>query len=325
MTRQYHTTTSSRERNRVHAQKTRQRKKEQMNTLKNQAWELKEEQLRLRQTINDKATATILVCLFAEQGPCSKNAILATGTQSLLEEDPAVEELLRRPCEEIPDSTKIPELPALILPGQHASKKMRANRIALDVPSKENPAEHLVHQRCCTSATGGTSIDDIDYELLGRDRSQCTPAELDLIRRERNRMHAKRTRDRKRLYTEQLGQVCRQLQDENHLLHEHLRKLDPLHVVPPPPGGAASYAATVSTQSSPKMGPSSRDSPSDLSTISLLLHPETVAMEPSTVQLLFDQQVTTLLMAAASSLNEISDTALECDFSEPRPAKRSRF
>ena len=50
--------------------------------------------------------------------------------------------------------------------------------------------------------------DGIDYALLSRDRNKCTQAELDQIRRERNRMHAKRTRDRKKV-RRQLGAKLR--------------------------------------------------------------------------------------------------------------------
>ena len=40
--------------------------------------------------------------------------------------------------------------------------------------------------------------DDIDFDLLSKDRSQCTSAELDQIRRERNRLNSRRSRERKR-------------------------------------------------------------------------------------------------------------------------------
>ena len=45
---------------------------------------------------------------------------------------------------------------------------------------------------------------DIDLELMRKDRSQCTQLELEQIRRERNRMHAKRTRVRKKVQMEEL-------------------------------------------------------------------------------------------------------------------------
>lgn len=48
---------------------------------------------------------------------------------------------------------------------------------------------------------------DVDFELLTRDRSSCTSRELDLIRRERNRMHAKRTRMRKKKMLQEMESV----------------------------------------------------------------------------------------------------------------------
>jgi len=166
-----------------------------MQNLTHRADELKQEQIRLRQSINEKNTANILVGLFTSND--------SSGEQV---EDPRVEALLRRPTEEIPDAAKLPELPALILPGQHNSKKHKATGT---VSSKDDLPD-----------------DGIDYELLGKDRSKCTPEELDQIRRERNRMHAKRTRDRKRLFMEEMAEMCKQLEDENEILQDHLDGLN---------------------------------------------------------------------------------------------------
>lgn len=202
---QQRNSSSSRERNRIHARKTRQRKKEQMQNLQERAQELKQEQLCLKQIINEKNTASILVGLFAT----STNKAQQQGQQGEVFEDPRVEALLRRSVEDIPDATKIPELPALILPGQHASRKARAEA------------------KNCAAKDSDLPNDGIDYDLLGKDRSKCTPDELDRIRRERNRMHAKRTRDRKRMYMEEMGEMCRQLEEENDLLLNHLKDIDP--------------------------------------------------------------------------------------------------
>jgi len=232
----FRTSLSSRERNRIHARKTRQRKKEQLQTLQSRANELKEEQIRLQQIINDKNTARILVGLFATSKnqpttndgeynthPERKDDHPSTTSLTLQDpvgpEDPQVEALLRRKVEDIPDSSRISELPSLILPGQHASKKLKEQ--AIDPTSSSHLLSH--------DAAATSSDDGIDYELLGKDRSKCTKEELDRIRRERNRMHAKRTRDRKRLFLEELGELCRQLQEENLLLRNHLQRLDPHH------------------------------------------------------------------------------------------------
>jgi hypothetical protein len=183
----------------MHARKTRQRKKEHIQLLQSRAEDLKKEQLKLRQLINEKTTATILVGLFFTE---EKKEIIKA-------EDPKIEGLLCRPIDDIPCASMVPELPALILPGQHKAKK-RAKASA-SVP------EHVAS----TNAQHELPDDGIDYELLGKDRSKCSPAELDQIRRERNRMHAKRTRDRKRMFMEEMEGIIKKLQQENALLHLH--------------------------------------------------------------------------------------------------------
>jgi Basic region leucine zipper len=175
-----------------------------MQTLQGKADVLKSEQIRLKQVINEKNTASILVGLFATSGSAKG---ISAGDEK---EDPRIEELLRRATSDIPDSTNVTELPSLILPGQHASKKMRASSVAED--------------------SDGYLEDGIDYGLLGKDRSKCSAEELDQIRRERNRMHAKRTRDRKRMFMEELGEICRKLEEENEILRVHLRKIDPDYI-----------------------------------------------------------------------------------------------
>lgn len=251
-----------------------------MQTLQTKADELKAEQLKLKQIINEKNTATILVRLFAE------------GSQpdtASHDEDPLVESVLRRPQEEIPDASTIPELPALILPGQHASKKIRANM--------QNSSE---------SFNCDLSLDGIDYELLGRDRSQCTTDELDLIRRERNRMHAKRTRDRKRIFTEKLAEICRQLEEENTLLHLHLKKIDPDYHYDPP---SRKSTPASSNQSSPTMQPMSRNR-GNVSSLSLISQSSDGSQNNNRRKSINDgQMIQSLLKAAEQEFHEISDTS----------------
>jgi Basic region leucine zipper len=188
----------------MHARKTRQRKKQAMQALQLQLEALKEDQIRLRQSINEKNTANILVGLFSSDGTKG------------VEDNPDVEILLRRQPEDIPDASNIPELPALILPGHHNSKKSSQAGFSF---SSENDADDVV---------GPDSVfpdDGIDYQLLRKDRSKCTAAELDQIRRERNRMHAKRTRDRKRIMVEEMEKIIRKLEKENDILQLHLQSL----------------------------------------------------------------------------------------------------
>eukprot|EP00985_Skeletonema_marinoi_P003471 scaffold1495_cov117-Skeletonema_marinoi.AAC.2 len=220
----YRTSVFSRERNRMHARKTRQRKKEHMQKLQNRADELKLEQIRLKQCINEKNTANILVGLF-QTGEDSAAADGSDDTETAVSMDPQVEVLLKRPTEEIPDASKIPELPALILPGQHTKRQSSS--------SNDGASEDNTPTAAAPAADGegvtipeGEQEDGIDYVLLGKDRGSCTPAELDQIRRERNRMHAKRTRDRKRIFMEEMETMIKQLEDENALLQGHMDKLN---------------------------------------------------------------------------------------------------
>jgi Basic region leucine zipper/bZIP transcription factor len=294
MSRTYRTTDISRERNRVHAQRTRLRKKEHMQTLQSKADELKAEQLKLRQIINEKNTATILVRLFAEG---------SSPDSACQDEDPLVESVLRRSQEDIPDASTIPELPALILPGQHASKKIRANM-----------------QNTTDSFSCELSLDGIDYELLGRDRSQCTPEELDLIRRERNRMHAKRTRDRKRIFTEKLAEICRQLEDENTLLHMHLKKIDPDYQYEPP---SRKSTPTSSNQSSPTMQPMRRDHGS-VSSLSLISQSSDGSQNNRRKMINDGQMIHSLLKAAEREFHEISDTSGKDHDEQHLTSKRQR-
>lgn len=245
----------SRERNRMHARKTRQRKKEHMQKLQNRADELKVEQIRLKQCINEKNTASILVGLF-QTGEDSAAADGSDDTETVVSMDPQVEVLLKRPTEEIPDASKIPELPALILPGQHTKRKSTSSNDGTSEDKTPTAAASAADQEGVIPE--GEQEDGIDYVLLGKDRGSCTPAELDQIRRERNRMHAKRTRDRKRIFMEEMETMIKQLEDENALLHGHLDKLNennPDENIAAAELLAATAALTPPPTISPELGP----------------------------------------------------------------------
>jgi len=180
-----------------------------MQNLQDRVDELKQKQIQLKQTIHEKNTANILLGMFCKEKGESGDV------------DPRVEDLLKRSAEDIPDASKIPELPALILPGQHSGKKKMG--------TSSSAAEEMAmaqHEAILALPVAGNPNDGIDYELLGKDRSKCTPAELDKIRRERNRMHAKRTRDRKRIFMEEMEVMIKQLEGENQVLQSHLNSLD---------------------------------------------------------------------------------------------------
>jgi len=237
----YRTSHVSRERNRMHARKTRQRKKEHMQKLQGRADELKQEQIHLKQAINEKNTANILVGIFQNSGGGSSDDADTDTT------NPEVEILLKRSVDDIPDASKIPELPALILPGQHTGKRKSSSTTdnESDGDNKEVPKEE--------------QLEGIDYNLLSKDRSSCTPAELDQIRRERNRMHAKRTRDRKRIFMEEMEVMIKQLESENALLLEHATKINAY--IPSAEEEAEQFPQPITPELAPMVAPSSTTAP----------------------------------------------------------------
>mmetsp|Transcript_35439 Transcript_35439/g.82196 ORF Transcript_35439/g.82196 Transcript_35439/m.82196 type:complete len:349 (-) Transcript_35439:428-1474(-) len=217
-------TVLSRERNRMHARKTRQRKKEHMMHLQARADQLKDEQLQLKQIIDEKNTASILLVMAGFANGPGDPGLPAVAMSA------AVEALVRRPNSDIPDSSKISELPEI--PPLFGLKRKR-NMSDVDSPSTDastTPADDGAQTQEDFEAflkAGNFPDDGIDYALLAKDRSRCTTAEIDQIRRERNRMHAKRTRDRKRLYMEEMEKVINQLEEENIVLKDHVGLFSP--------------------------------------------------------------------------------------------------
>jgi len=192
--------TRSRERNKMHARKTRQRKKEHMTLLESRVEDLKKEQMNIKLRIKEKNTANILIGMFASSGNDTQPFLC--GSKAMI--DPKIDALLKRKEEDTPDASKIPDLPALILPGNH-NKRRKVEATSTTICAEQEYPD-----------------DGIDYDLLGKDRTSCSPEELDKIRKERNRMHAKRTRDRKRIFMEEMEKIIKQLESENELLHQHL-------------------------------------------------------------------------------------------------------
>lgn len=208
----------SRERNKVHARRTRQRKKEHMQVLVTKAADLKQKQISLKSVINEKNTANILLAMFSPDSSSDpKDA----------NKDVKIEILLKRSNKEIPDASQISELPALVLPGHSNYRKKEIS---------------------CITDESHYPNDGIDYELLTKDRSKCTTFELDKIRKERNRMHAKRTRDRKKRFMDEMEKIIQKLESENDLLSKRLQGLDGSHA-------PLSGDSTPLLASSPNLGP----------------------------------------------------------------------
>merc|ERR1719491_981808 len=159
--------------------------------------------MQLKKLINDENTANILLVICRNKSGDKPN-----GQSNQV--DPVVGEILNRAFEEIPTVSKVSSLPALILPRQGRKGKCSSSEVLEDERKKNSQNVKVTN-------------DGIDYELLAKDRSLCSVAELDKIRRERNRMHAKRTRDRKRMFLDDMETTIKQLEAENDKLRNHVK------------------------------------------------------------------------------------------------------
>lgn len=170
----------NRERNRLHARKTRQRKKQHVQELQLKIWGLRQERQRLLQHVQEHRTAGVLLALSCSpsrcvQGTPSQQHGASTGAAPVARdwsrELASHEETLRKITQEFESMDG----------GQHAGED--------------------------GSVTGGAALDEKNGGPKGggvasASAQKGTLADRTALRRERNRMHAKRTRNRKKLFVE---------------------------------------------------------------------------------------------------------------------------
>ena len=203
----------SRERNRIHARKTRQRKKLIMTEMQKRLKELHESGLKLRQNIDERKTANILLSMSA-----------------------------------VPDS-EMPELPVRIEFNPDDLQQVKnedldrlagnSKRKASDSDSDDEDEDEI--------GSGDDSVSTDEGNEYGREEARerpdspkrprtdehfaeddgiTDPAALELHRRERNRMHAKRTRVRKKHIMDETSKMIDRLEKQNVQLLDYLTVLE---------------------------------------------------------------------------------------------------
>jgi len=190
----------NRERNKEHARKTRLRKKEQLQALKTRVTELEAEGVRLKQEVEACNVASILVGL--SSGNVSDDGVVKTSAS--------------------PSPTSF---------GAFLSGGKRKRFMSIDGEDSSPPPMKLniKGQITLVGGSGNDSKTQINwksgvyYDANGI-RQQLTQSELEDLRRERNRMHAKMTRDRKKCYVASIKRVITKLEEENRQLRESLKK-----------------------------------------------------------------------------------------------------
>ena len=195
----------SRERNRIHARKTRQRKKFQLETLQQTMSMLQIKNAELTQSLNERIAAIKLLVLRAPEA----GEALMLGVPDLCEEESSQSE------DTGSESGSINSGASNDSTNPMSSSSSSSSSAPSSATSAVSPRSDVIEE------LGGGSIKlngmilgvaemaqmDIDLELMRKDRSKCTQLELEQIRRERNRMHAKRTRVRKKVQMEELQEA----------------------------------------------------------------------------------------------------------------------
>lgn len=192
----------SRDRNREHARRTRLRKKQQLEALQKRVKELQEESKLLKQTIEECSIASILLGLSSGDSTDTDDDLDLKGIESVI-------------------STAAKEKTFFTVTGKR-------KRFVSDADI--NPAPMKLKIRGKTTLVGGPSnkaqinwktgvyLDD------SGEQQQLTPKELEALRRERNRMHAKMTRDRKKLFINSVEKTISDLEENNKRMRQILAK-----------------------------------------------------------------------------------------------------
>jgi len=201
----------SRERNREHARRTRQRKKAQLATLQGRVTQLQEEGGRLARALDDCSAANLLLGLARESPEASVRKL------------PAPYAAPRYTPTALAAAMGAGEdgAPMASAPSRSNSRSPSAETESADDDDTTShksgdTGDDKAPSPSPSSASKPTIHWKNGYSLTAAgERVDLSPAELDTMRRERNRLHAKMTRDRKKIYVETLSRAVADLEAEN--------------------------------------------------------------------------------------------------------------
>lgn len=193
----------NRERNRLHARKTRQRKKQHVQELQLKIWGLRQERQRLLQLSTEHRTASVLLALSCSPKQCvqsSRSSITSSISSSSSSRETGA-------------SPRSP--PSLKLPARDWGRELASHEDALRKITQEfesmDGSQQIGDDPCGTAPCdevdgsgggGGGGVGARGSSGKGSRGGKGTLADRTALRRERNRMHAKRTRNRKKLFVE---------------------------------------------------------------------------------------------------------------------------
>lgn len=231
----------SRERNREHARKTRMKKKENLKNLQKKMRVLQAQGLLLKQNIEDCATASLLLSLDNKKHATGDGCHVIPGlppTPSLGPSSPpsppSIAETLHEVLQMTARTKPLPDDVVDDLTSEYGSRKRRR------IVSGADELDH-VQQRLASIQSEQRITDALDRFASTMNRSninwktgmycdsngtqkRLSVPELEKLRRERNRMHAKMTRDRKKIFVASIKQAVEKLESDNQLLRDTLSK-----------------------------------------------------------------------------------------------------
>lgn len=165
-----------RERNRIHARNSRERKKNQLEVLQRRMQQLLDEKSKLMVAPSDTSVASILMTLSGKSSSC---------------------------CGSTSDESS-----SIFADHDVTSEEAATSSV------KDYLSEIYSNPMSLSMDDFSDDIDDSDKALLSKDRSLCSSQELEMIRRERNRIHAKKTRLRKKRVLQQMEITISNLEEE---------------------------------------------------------------------------------------------------------------
>lgn len=173
----------NRERNRLHARKTRQRKKQHVQELQLKIWGLRQERQRLLQLSTDHRTAGVLLALSCSPERCVQRSERHGSSATRFAASPT------------------PPPPS----GRDWSRELASHEETLRKITQEFESMdggQQANEDTCSGATEDSNSWSGAASGKGARGGKGTLADRTALRRERNRMHAKRTRNRKKLFVE---------------------------------------------------------------------------------------------------------------------------
>mmetsp|Transcript_31526 Transcript_31526/g.54444 ORF Transcript_31526/g.54444 Transcript_31526/m.54444 type:complete len:404 (-) Transcript_31526:226-1437(-) len=235
-------TQRSRERNKIHARRTRLRKKIHLQNLRDKVEELDEERKGLRRALDDLKTANIMLAMCASPHGCNTQLIdtevlnddgdsgmldraISTTTQgdsNSIEFDNEDANLSDDSSSRYSEETIRDDLSAMD-EGVYSSRTAPQQQVKITEMSSE--AETNLEAELCRS-------------LLKKTKDFCTPTELEFVRREKNRLHAKRMREKKKKDLKETEAMISGLTEEIRQLRSSIQKLGTFSLIlptkPPP-------------------------------------------------------------------------------------------